>query len=70
MSFFDPNIQRDGRLLRGFAGMVLLVAAVLLYVQEFVWWVPLIVALAGLFVLFEAARGWCFLRALGFKTSC
>ncbi len=70
MSRFDPNIGREGRLLRGFAGGVLLLCAVLLYVQEFIWWVPLVAAVAGLFVLFEAARGWCFLRALGIKTWC
>ena len=68
MSFRSPNIEREGRLLRGFAGVVLLVAAVLLYVQEFIWWVPLVAALAGIFVLFEAACGWCALRALGIKT--
>ena len=68
MSFWSCNIDRDGRLLRFFAGCVLLLCAGLLYVQEYIWWVPTLVVLAGIFVLFEAARGWCLLRALGLKT--
>lgn len=68
MSFWKCNIQREGRLLRLFVGLVLLAAALLLYRQGFVWWVPALALVAGLFVLFEAARGWCLARAFGFKT--
>jgi hypothetical protein len=31
-------------------------------------WLGGALALAGLFVLFEALRGWCILRACGIKT--
>ncbi len=47
MSFWKCNIQREGRLLRLAGGIFLLIAAVLLYLQGFIWWVPVLAALAG-----------------------
>jgi hypothetical protein len=32
------------------------------------WWACAVCMLAGIFALFEAARGWCLLRACGIKT--
>jgi hypothetical protein len=34
----------------------------------YVWWLGLIFIGIGIFVLFEAVRGWCFARACGIKT--
>ena len=68
MSVCPCNLGREGRLLRGFAGSVLLISAALLYAQDYPPWVTALAAGAGLFVLFEAVRGWCVLRALGVNT--
>ncbi|MCX7825427.1 MAG: DUF2892 domain-containing protein [Verrucomicrobiae bacterium] len=64
--FFQPNITTTGRILRGGFGVILLAAAVCFY------WVHLaacaVAAVAGVFCLFEAFRGWCVARACGLKT--
>jgi hypothetical protein len=63
---FAPNIDNRGRLARGIIGIVLLVAGV---IAAFVlWWLGLILLASAAFVLFEAVRGWCGLRACGIKT--
>lgn len=65
-TFFSRNIDRPGRVLRGLCALGLLAGA------AFAWrispWLTLVLALAGVFVLFEALRGWCVLRACGIKT--
>ncbi len=61
-----PNIGAKGRMVRALGAAVLLLGGLgALQVS-----VPLAVMLflAGVFVLFEAARGWCALRACGIKT--
>lgn len=62
----NPNIEIRGRLVRALAGAGFLVGAV------FAWrvslWLGVAIGLSGLFMLFEAARGWCALRACGIKT--
>jgi hypothetical protein len=63
---FSPNIGRNGRLVRGIAGMMLLIGG--LTALFFMWWMGLILLASAAFVLFEALRGWCFLRACGIKT--
>jgi hypothetical protein len=61
------NIDRTGRLLRAASGLLCLAAAVAC------WWFGrkaaggALVALA-LFQFFEAAKGWCVMRAMGFRT--
>jgi hypothetical protein len=67
MSFWACNIDRRGRMLRFASGAILLLAAGLFYFQGEPWpaW---ILAAAALFTWFEAARGWCVLRAFGFRT--
>ena len=65
-SFLAPNIERKGRIVRGVSALILLGAAGFLLT---VHWIPaLALTLAGLFVLFEALRGWCVLRACKLKT--
>ena len=64
--FFTPNIDRNGRLVRGIAGSLLLPGGIgLLF---FIGWPGLILLASAAFVLFEALRGWCFMRACGIRT--
>ena len=69
------NIDQRGRAVRYRIGFVLLALGVLAYAitSRFnAGLVPLLVAVplsaGGAFSLFEANRGWCAVRALGFKT--
>ena len=64
--FFAPNIDGKGRLVRGLMGVVLLVGAAYIFSASF--WLALLLAVAGVFGLFEALRGWCAARACGIKT--
>lgn len=64
--FFQPNITTTGRILRGVFGVLLLVAAVYLYGVNLAACAA--AAVAGVFCLFEAFRGWCVARACGLKT--
>lgn len=64
--FFQPNIERKGRIIRAVIGLVLFVAA--LVVGQFVWWAGVGLAAGAAFTWFEAARGWCAARACGIKT--
>lgn len=65
MKFWTPNIETSGRVARGLCGTVSLVAAWLCR-DHLLSGATL--ALAGVFMIFEAARGWCLARACGFKT--
>jgi hypothetical protein len=65
MNFFAPNIRTSGRIARGLCGMAALVAA-WVYREHFIGGIAL--ALSGVFMLFEAFRGWCVARACGLKT--
>ena len=64
--FFKPNIDARGRLVRGGIAALFFIAggATVFYV----WWLGLVFIGIGIFVLFEAVRGWCFARACGIKT--
>ena len=64
--FFAPNIDTRGRLARGITALLLLLVAIILI--QHVRWLALALAITGMFVLFEAWRGWCALRACGIKT--
>ena len=64
--FFAPNIDGKGRWIRGLLGLAFLIAAAL--VGSRAWWAGLLLAVYGVFALFEAARGWCVVRACGIKT--
>ncbi len=66
-SFWSPNLQPAGRRARAGIGALLLAgAAVAFFVSP--WWVGTLLLVGAAFVLFEAARGWCLLRACGLKT--
>lgn len=63
---FSPNIDNKGRLLRGTIALLLFVGAGFGFTAAL--WLGLVLAASGAFVLFEALRGWCALRACGIKT--
>lgn len=63
---FAPNIDNRGRLVRGIMGTLLLVGGVISAFS--VLWLGLVLLASAAFVLFEAIRGWCGLRACGIKT--
>jgi hypothetical protein len=64
--FFAPNLDHKGRLVRGLWALVLFVAAGFGFLTTL--WLGGLLAVAGIFVMFEALRGWCALRACGIKT--
>ena len=63
---FLPNIDRNGRIVRAVLGTLLVVGGV----AALFWrpWPGLALLAFGGFVLFEASRGWCVVRACGIKT--
>jgi hypothetical protein len=63
---FRPNIDTRGRMVRGIIALLLFAGAGVVF-QSSVW-LCLVLAASGVFVLFEALRGWCALRACGIKT--
>jgi hypothetical protein len=63
---FSANINSKGRLVRGILALMLLVGAGFGFAAA--PWLGLVLAASGAFVLFEAIRGWCALRACGIKT--
>lgn len=65
-SFFSPNIDNRGRLVRGLGALGLLTGAIFGFQVSL--WLGLVLLASGGFVLFEALRGWCALRACGIKT--
>ena len=65
-ALFSRNIGNKGRVIRGVIALALLVAAGFGFVVSV--WLGLTLAASGLFVAFEAVRGWCALRACGIKT--
>ena len=64
--FFQRNINHRGRLARGVIGALCLIAGII--VVDFQFWLGLVFVAAGLFAIFESLRGWCLVRACGFKT--
>ena len=64
--FFSPNIDNKGRLVRGLGAVGLFVGAWFGFGVSA--WLGLALVASGGFVLFEALRGWCALRACGIKT--
>jgi len=63
---FSRNIDNKGRLLRGFGALTLLVGAGFGFTLSL--WLGLLLLAAGVFVAFEALRGWCAFRACGIRT--
>ncbi len=67
MSFWTPNIERRGRIFRGIMAVVLFAAAFFAH-REGIEWLAVMLAIAALVGVVEAARGWCVLRACKIKT--
>jgi hypothetical protein len=63
---FVPNIDWRGRVIRGVLGIFLVVAGIFILVSG--RWFGLALIPDGGFCFFEAARGWCVMRACGVKT--
>ncbi len=66
MNFFKPNLEPKGRLVRA-GGAVAMIIGALIALQPLPWLGGALL-MSGLFVGYEALRGWCFLRACGIKT--
>ena len=59
--FFNPNIDRTGRIVRVVWGVLALAGG--LFAWNWRWWAGAILIAVALFAFFEALRGWCLLRA-------
>ena len=64
--FLTPNISGTGRLIRAAGAAAMLVGA--WFAWPSVRWLSGLLLVSGAFVLFEALRGWCVLRACGIRT--
>jgi hypothetical protein len=64
--FFLPNLETRGRLVRGIGGSLFVTGGVALCGVNLL--VAVILIISGGFMLFEAVRGWCVMRACGIKT--
>ncbi len=69
------NIDARGKLARLIWGILLLIAAVICATLWALprggfwpWFVTIVLAAAGAFAIFESRKGWCVMRAMGFKT--
>ncbi len=65
-NFLAPNIETKGRLIRAFMALIFFIGAAFGFSVSF--WLGMLLAVSGAFTLFEAARGWCAIRACGVKT--
>jgi hypothetical protein len=63
---FSRNIDNKGRLIRGLGALALLAGAGFGFTVS--PWLGGGLLASGLFVAFEALRGWCALRACGIRT--
>jgi hypothetical protein len=64
--FFTPNISNKGRLVRGLFALALFIVAG--FALRSSTSAGIFLLCFGGFVLFEAIRGWCAMRACGIKT--
>jgi hypothetical protein len=65
-SFFSRNLDNRGRLVRGVGGGLFVIGGVI--ACQYNTWLGVLLILSGGFMLFEAVRGWCVMRACGIKT--
>jgi hypothetical protein len=63
---FVPNLDKKGRRLRGLGAAALILGGLAAWPVSLV--LSLVLLASGAFVLLEALRGWCALRACGIKT--
>lgn len=61
-----PNIDRTGRIIRAALGGLCLLGGIALCFWNV--WAGVTLIGSGSFMLFEAFRGWCVMRACGVKT--
>jgi len=61
------NIDQRGRKARLVTGAIVDAAGIFAIMAGFVF-IGVFLCLAGGFMIFESAKGWCALRAMGFKT--
>lgn len=64
--FFSRNLDNRGRLVRAIFGISLMIGGLL--VSDEGRWLCFALVASGGFVLYEAARGWCLMRACGIRT--
>jgi hypothetical protein len=64
--YFARNLDFRGRLVRGIAGALFVLGGIAMCGYSL--WAAVALILAGGFMLFEAVRGWCVMRACGIKT--
>jgi hypothetical protein len=64
--FFAPNITTSGRIARAVWGVLLIVVAIIFFSRSHI--ASCLLAVAGVFALYESLLGWCVLRACGIKT--
>lgn len=64
--FLTRNIDDKGRLIRGLGALALLVGGGFGFTVSV--WLGIALLTSGVFVAFEARRGWCALRACGIRT--
>ena len=71
---FECNLDASQRKRRVFLGVVLIILAYLSYhyavprcCPSFARFAQVTMGLGGIFTLFEGAKGWCALKALGFE---
>ena len=64
--FFSRNIDSRGRLVRGIGGVLLVLSGIAVCSHN--TWGGVGLILSGGFMLLEAVRGWCILRACGIRT--
>ena len=68
MNTWSCNISRTGRIIRICLGVLFLALGVYLILEvDSAFWGTGLCTL-GLFAIFEGIKGWCAMRALGFKT--
>ncbi len=65
-NFFRPNITRVGRMVRAVLATAMLGGGIFAIQQ--IMWLGVVLFISAGFVFFEAARGWCVMRACGIKT--
>lgn len=68
MGFFGQNIEPKGRRIRAIGAVMLLVMALLAFFLLRMPWLGWVLVASSAFVAFEAARGWCALRACKIRT--
>ena len=60
------NIDNKGRFIRGLGALALLLGAAFGFSVS--PWLGIALLASGIFIAFEALRGWCVVRACGIKT--